>query len=259
MNIFEVLSFDIGEFVTSIPGMLIIAGIVLLVIALIILSGGKKKGTEAETATAEVSSAPSDDVVTAMPEASATVMAPEVFDSTVEKGLTDMSNVGEVPAPVVAPNVEVAPVVVTGEQVSEPVSTEVAVNPTFAVPTAPALDVVAPEMPVTPAVEPVLPVAEPASEVLVVEPEVVAPTPVVEEAPRPIYGGANPLENTAPVPVAEAREAYSGSVVAQSLPTMQPEASVAPAEEVKIVEEPAAPAVSEAPVAAANEIETLDF
>ena len=53
MNIFEFLSFDFQEFVTSPPGILIILGILFLVVGLVMLMKEKKKNTEAVENTTE--------------------------------------------------------------------------------------------------------------------------------------------------------------------------------------------------------------
>ena len=46
MNIFEILSFDFGAFITSTPGIMIIVGIVLLLVAVVFLVLDKKKNAK---------------------------------------------------------------------------------------------------------------------------------------------------------------------------------------------------------------------
>lgn len=289
MNIFEFLSFDIGEFVTSLPGILIISGIVLLILALIILSTGKKKAPVAQTVVNQPVE-PQENVLPSAPEAPVAAQ-PATFDNSIEGSLADMSNVANIPAPE-APVIEqpVQPVEVktvveatpTPSVVEQPVATpenvnpNITINPDFSLPKVESLDVAA---------QPIVAPTPVVNEAPVVAPTPVAPIPVVVEAPRPIYGGANPLENTAQVPIEAARQAYSGTTMSQPIPTIQPVIPDAPAVEPKVEAPVVAPAtvVPAAPVeqaipqpvvqpvpvvnenvqpqapAAATEIETLEF
>ena len=54
MNIFELLSFDIVEFVTSVEGILIIVGILFLIIGIVLLCMGKGKKKEAVSETTDI-------------------------------------------------------------------------------------------------------------------------------------------------------------------------------------------------------------
>ena len=54
MDIFELLSFDFAEFVTSPEGILIIVGILLLIVGIVMLFMGKGKNKETATSVAPV-------------------------------------------------------------------------------------------------------------------------------------------------------------------------------------------------------------
>ena len=251
MNVFEMLSFDFKEFVTSPAGILIIVGIIFLLVGIVIfLKEGKKTAKPVEEVKEE----------TAPVETPATEeVKPEAVAPAVE--------------PVVEAVKEEAPVVVkaTEDGVNEVPVPEVAetLNITEPTPVVEPVEEIKPESLDTPVVAPV--VEAPVVEAPVVEAPVVEPAPVVEslddaqptvyggaspevssveleEKPREIYGGANPLENTAPIPTAEVQAAV--------------EAPVAAAPAVEPVVEAAAPAVEEAaPVVEApkEEIEKLEF
>lgn len=241
MNIFEMLSFDFQEFVTSPAGILIIIGIVCLLVGIVIFlkEGKKTKPIEEVKEEAAPAAEPTATVEEVKPEAAPVVEeAPAV-------------------APVVEQPVEATPIVVnaTTDGVTEvPVP---AVSETLNI-SEPAPAVVSPVEEVKPETLDAPVVEAPAVESLDdaqpavyggASPEVT--NVVAEEAPKEIYGGANPLENTAPIPTAE---------VAAAAPAVEPVAPVvepaAPAVEAPAVE-PAAPAP--APEAPKEEIEKLEF
>ena len=247
MNVFEMLSFDFQEFVTSPAGILIIVGIICLAVGIVIfLKEGNKKKAPAEEVKEEAKPAEAAPVEEKKEEtAPAAVEAPAV-EPVVVKATED--GVSEVPVPAVAETLNIA----------EP---------------APAVEAPAPETLDAPAV--VAPVVEAPAAVEAPAPVVEAPAvesleeaaPVVyggaspevkdvalEEAPREIYGGANPLENTAPIPTAE----VAAAAPAVEAPAPAVEAPAAPAVEAPapVVEAPAAPAAPEAPK---EEIEKLEF
>ena len=252
MNIFEMLSFDFQEFVTSPAGILIILGILCLLVGIVMfLKEGKKKTKDVE----EVKQEPTPQT----PVQETEVKQEPVVENKEEK-------------PAIEPVQEATPIVVaaTNDGVNEiPVPN---VNETLNI-SEPAQPAVAPVEEVkpesldatpvveTPAVEaPVAPVVEaPVVEAPTVyggaSPEVSAAS-VVEEKPKEIYGGANPLENTAPIPTPAVNEAYA-------TPSQVEPAVEAPVVEAPVVEAPVAP-VAETPVAPAveekkEEIEKLEF
>ena len=61
MNIFEMLKFDIGEFISSPAGLMMILGIVFLVVGIVLLCMGRgKNGTEEKESTTTVDDKASD-------------------------------------------------------------------------------------------------------------------------------------------------------------------------------------------------------
>ena len=286
---------------------LLIVGIILL---LTDKKKKKAEPSETPAATAEPAVAPATDTVepTAPAETPAPEVVPvvEAAAPTVETTAatpapveTPVVETPVVETPVVEAQPTSAPVEETGPNPNEPLqigATEPVEGPiNFSEEVgepAPALEIPTPEpAPAEPVVE-VAPVVEtPVVETPVVETPVVE-TPVVEpaapEAPtayggasldvsisepepeRVAYGGANPLENTQPVPVQEVREAYGGAQVTPVTP--------APVEAVEpVVEQPAvviesapeeaapAPAPEAAPVQPSvivpndEEVEKLEF
>jgi len=306
MDIINTLNFNFGDFITSTEGIMMIVGIVLLIVGIILLlTDKKKKNVEpSETPAAETpAAAPATDTVepTAPVETPApAVETPAATPAPVETPVveTPVVETPVVETPVVEP---AAPVEETGPNPNEPLqigATEPVEGPINfseevgepAEPVVEAAPVVETPVVETPVVE--TPVVEaPVVETPVVETPVVE-TPVVEpaapEAPtayggasldvsisepepeRVAYGGANPLENTQPVPVQEVREAYGGAQVTPVTP--------APVEAVEpVVEQPAvviesapeeaapAPAPEAAPVQPSvivpndEEVEKLEF
>ena len=226
MNVFEMLSFDFQEFVTSPAGILIIVGIVFLLVGIVIfLKEGKKaakqveevkediKPVEAQPA-AQEASAPESTPVEPVQE-----VAPVIVKAT-EDG------VNEVPVTTVTDTLNIAdekPVVVAPTEEIKAESLDMPVVETVA----PVVETVAP------VVETTAPVVENAE---VAQPTVYGgASPEIKnyaepERPREIYGGANPLENTAPIPTVAVN-------------------TVAPAPVEPVVETPVAPVVETTPVA----------
>ena len=228
MNIYEMLSFDFQEFVTSPAGILIIIGIICLLVGIVIfLKEGKKAAKPAEEVKEEAAPAEPQVAAEAKPEEAAPAPVEEPAVTPVVEPIQEATpvvvnatadGVNEVPVPAVAETLNItepAPAVVSPVEEIKPET----------------LDAPAPAVE-APAVEPAPVVYGGAS------PEV--SEVVTEEAPKEIYGGANPLENTAPIPTAAIQEA----------------AAAAPAPEAPApVEAPAAPA----PETPKEEIEKLEF
>ncbi len=265
MNIFEFLSFDFQEFITSRPGILIIIGIVFLVIGVVMLLIENKKGkttsevasntnetqttetvqpttqTETTTETTVETQTPVVESINATP-----VVVPSEGDGVQEVPVAQVAetiNFNEttpVEAPVVAPaEVPTAPVVESLEP-SAPVVTETLNTPTPVVPET--LETTPTEVPtVAPVEAPVQPTVYGG-----VSPEVLKPE-VLEEKPREIYGGANPLENTSPIPTANVNAAYNAEPK-----TVVETPTVAPVVEIPSV----APVVATQPVAPVPVVET---
>ena len=273
MEIFEMLSFDIGEFVTSPAGIIMIVGIVLLIIGIVLMFMGKGKTDASQPATDEKVAEPSETkeipvvASTEAPKAedAPVVNATSVVETTAPVVVESTATTESVTAPPVEPinfnsaetlneTVNPTPVVVaeTLDMTTEikPESLNVAVEnpapvvesldaPVAEAPTPAVVEATPAVVEATPVVETPAPVAEtPVSVYGGANPEV---KEVFEEKPREIYGGANPLENTAPIPTQTVKEAYSGSMSATP------------------VAETPAPAVVEAPEVKKEEIETLEF
>ena len=66
MNVFELLSFDIVEFITSTEGILIIVGILLLIIGIVLLCMGKGKDKDLSVDAAPVAQDPVPNIDTNM-------------------------------------------------------------------------------------------------------------------------------------------------------------------------------------------------
>ena len=270
MEIFEMLSFDIGEFVTSPAGIIMMVGIVLLIVGIVLMFMGKGKGDASEKAAVENVAETSETKEMPIPVANP----------------TEEPKVEETPVVNAAPVVEATPVVVEATPTTESVTTPAVepidfnANENVAAPAvvAETLDMTTEIKPEslngivensTPVVEsldapvvetPVPAVVEATPVVETPAPAVVEATPVVEtpvsvygganpevknvfeEKPREIYGGANPLENTAPIPTQTVKEAYSGAMSATPVAETPAPAVV---EATPVVETPA-PAVVEA-------------
>ena len=206
MNIFEMLSFDFKEFATSPAGILIIVGIICLLIGIVMFLKEDKKKPE-EVKEEKPAEEPVKETAT---EAPAIVATPEVVTT---------------PAvtPVVETVTETTPIVVPseGDGVKEvsvaPVAETINFSETNA--EAPVIEDIKPETLDIPKVEeisaePVAPVVTPVVESLDSEPAAptvyggaspeVSQAEVLDDKPREIYGGANPLENTAPIPTVNA-------------------------------------------------------
>lgn len=302
MNIFELLSFDIVEFATSIEGILIIVGILFLIIGIVLLCMGKGKSKDEKTDSvvsedkvveipaqvAPTQVTPVETPVQVAPVQSMPVEAPAQPVAPIEtpKVETPVENLQQPVQNAVSSAQEATPIIVptvTGglqESATSPVvepinfteevnhesvmSAPVVENKTETVDVRPSVVNENLNSVGTPAVETLTsaPTSAPVVEPLVEErkvPEVLNETPAVdtpvtvyggtnpeavirkenlEEKPREIYGGANPLENTAPIPTDTVREAYSGGL------SYTP---VTPAPTPAVVETPAPTVVTPAP------------
>lgn len=264
MDIFELLSFDFGEFITSPASICIIIGCLFLIVGIALYFKENKKlqnGSETEgpkedkkEEVAEVAEAE-----TAAPEVKTEEITPTVTEATPIIVPTEGDGVKEVEATPVVPETINFDSVTTVEKLDD----------TSAVTPVETLD--APSPAVTPVVAPVVESLD-APETPVVyggaNPE--PATETLEEKPREIYGGANPLENTSPIPTETVREAYAGAQVnvapatEPATPAVEPTPApvVAPVVEAPATE-PAAPAVepvvAAAPEQPTEEVEKLEF
>ena len=253
MNILEMLDFDFMGFVASPAGILIIVGILCLLIGIVMfLKEGKNKSITEVTD------------------------KPETFEKKNETENTNVETTTEVvttpvTTPVVVPSegdgvkeVAVEPVAET-INFTEPVTEAPKVEELKAEPLD--MPVVTPVEPVTeaPAVEPVTtaPVVESLDAEVTTQPVVyggaspeVLNTEVLEEKPREIYGGANPLENTSPIPVVNESPTVAPTVAHVEPVTEAP--AVAHVE--PVTEAPAVVAPTVAPVQEnKEELEKLEF
>ena len=251
MNVFEMLSFDFQEFVTSPAGILIIVGIVFLLVGIVIfLKEGKKASKQVEEVKEEIKPVEAQPAVaeTPAPEAAPVVEPVQEAAPVIVKATED--GVNEVPVPTVTDTLNIAEgtpaVVAPAEEIK--VESQVAETPTVEAPAAPAVETLNAAQPtvyggVSPEIKNY---SEP-------------------ERPKEIYGGANPLENTAPIPTVAVNN------VAPAVPTPTVEAPAAPVAPTPVVEAPAAPAVEPVTPAVApaqpapvieppkEEIEKLEF
>lgn len=244
-NIFEMLSFDFLEFATSTAGILIIVGIICLIIGICIFLKEGKKAAKPATEVKEEAAPVETQVAAEAP------VQPEV--APVEEPAV---------APVVENAAEATPIVVnsTPDGVAEVPVPEVneTLNISEPAPAVESLDTPVVEAPAveTPAVES-LDDAQPT--VYGGESPAVEPVVVAEEQPKEIYGGANPLENTAPIPtVAEPSAEVTPAVepVVEAAPEVVAPIAEAPVAEAPEVVTPVAPA---APEETKEEIEKLEF
>ena len=268
MNIFELLSFDIVEFVTSIEGILIIVGILFLIIGIILLCMGKGKKKETLPAQPEVNSSLTPENIVPTPAVSNSsvvtqevpkvetpvvnepqlVQTPTVLNNTEEaKPIIVPSTTGGLQESATTPVVE--PINFSSEVKNDDVKVENVVvdNAVDNKEKIESLDVGTSTEKLNVSMENNIPspstsINESVTPVTVYggnNPETVIKKENLDEKPREIYGGANPLENTAPIPTNTVREAYSGGVVSSS--------TVAPTSDTKIsdtkIEASAAPVV----------------
>ena len=278
MKVFEYMSFDPSWFKTT-PGLLITGGVVLLLIALIVLlAAGKKNKNEGEVVSEQPASLDSSNVSTDVP----------VQPAVSEEQQVNIA-VPAVEQPVANPQEE-APKV----EIFEP-STNNVVEPI--VPETPANDVPV-DQAATPGVlnieasqnnvsqEPAVEISQPApveekKEVSIyggVSPTVPAANIYSEQPSKPvIYGGADPLENTAPIPkvekpvetpsaspLFEARPVEAAPVeIPAANPTSVVEKGEEPIPDVSSTQAPVPPASVETPsvqpTPSEPEMETLDF
>ena len=239
MNIFEMLSFDFQEFVTSPAGILIILGILCLLVGIVMfLKEGKKKPKDVEEVKQETTpQAPVQETeVKQEPVVENKVETPAiepVQEATPIVVAATNDGVAEVPVPTVTETLNISEPVQPAITPVEEVKTE-SLDATPVV-EAPVVETPVVEAPVVEAPVVEAPVVETPTVYGGASPEVAASS-VVEEKPKEIYGGANPLENTAPIPTPAVNEAYNAS----SQPVVE-----APAVETPVVAAP----VAEAPVA----------
>lgn len=256
MSIFEVLSFDFGAFITGLPGILTIVGIVLLIIGVVLLVNDKKKKDEKkEEVLEELKELPVQEVNEVIPPVAPVVVASEgdgVKEPVVEPVPETVNFSLEQPS--VAPVAE-TPVVVEELPVVSPKIEEIPVVENLNV-----------EKPVQPVVEPV-----PAPTVYGgATPESTVNLESLEEKPREIYGGANPLENTAPIPSNSVKEAYQGAMSVEKPVEVEPVVAPAavpsleqtvmtPAVEPAVVNTPAVEEAVKVETLATEEVEKLEF
>ena len=234
MKIVDFMSFSPDWFLT-LPGILITGGVVLLLIALVILLTSNKKGDKSEKTgefdVADTAGIPEPQVNTAAPvqdDSLNTLGAPAT-------GLNDVVN-----TPAVDFSAPAEPVETQAPVQQEPIDFTAMTAPQPAEPTEPVEAPAEPEQPVVtfdapaPAVEekPVVSVYGGVSPMDTVKPA----EPVAPVAPV-IYGGADPLENTAPIPKVESHTLYN-----------QPEATVVEPATPEVVPSPAAVVDNQSPV-----------
>ena len=232
----------INELFTTLPGILIISGVVLLLIAIILFVVGNKKSKKVSKAADITESVVENNEVKGIPVQESTeinnppVSTPEplpvventVSEPVIEPQVTLQANPINITEPVVENNVvnsqpvesfvvpEVKPVTIPEQPVvQEPVSAE---NVTVSDSSATAI---VPEQPV---------VQEPVSVENVTVSDNSA-TEIVPEKPATIYGGADPLEKTQTFPtVEEKHEPYGGTpevkIVEPSFEMKQPEPTI---------------------------------
>lgn len=224
MGIFELLSFDFGEFIQSPASLFIIAGCLFLAVGIVLYIKGDKKNGEEVTTENESKSG---------------------IEETKEI-VTDVKPVviGAEPAPVATNEAEVVGEAPKAETINfDTVSSVAEAAPVIETLDAPVIDTSS------------IVKTEPAVETLDTPTAYGGANPsataevITEEKPREIYGGANPLENTAPIPAETVREAYAGAQL-NVTPSVVPAPAIAPVVEPVPVTEPAttAPVVEVAPV-----------
>ena len=197
MDIFELLSFNFGDFVKTPAFYCIALGCLFLIVGIVLYLKENKKLKEENAPTADNKEAAVENTTDAPAEAKEEAAQPAVE------------------APVVVPT--------EGDGVKEVAETPVAETINFNAPAVEKLE----ETQTAPVID-TSSVVEPAVESL------------DSEAPV-VYGGANPLENTAPIPTETVREAYGGAQI-----NVEPVTEAAPVVETPVVETPAP--VVEAPV-----------
>lgn len=256
MKILEFMSFNPGWFLTP-PGILITAGVILLLIALILLlSSGKKEEAAAEEVAAPIPVASVEQpVATAEPVQVAVPQMPEVsLEQTVPP-------VVDVPTPV------------------EPVITPVQPSVNESVPAVeqPAVPQITPQVTEEPKIEIFEPKVEtpvvdiPVSNVIPTVEEVKAEQPVIapdvkpavsiyggvsptvdlfksqEEVKPVIYGGADPLENTAPIPKVDVTPAMPN--ISEATQIIEPTFNEVPVTQTAVMDNSVTDTISATPVA----------
>lgn len=277
-------NFDLSFF-TTIPGMLITGGVLLLLIALIIFIATGSKGKE-KAIDKDIKNEPESVVSPTVPTEPAPVQTtepvvtnevppvvepPKVAPVTVNENLINGTVTEQAPTKVVEPKVEEvintpadpvassAPVtVVPLEPIPDKEEVKPVEEPSLQTP-AVEIQNVTPEVKTTPAVEP--PVTEEKKEVPQEEAKPiyggaspVIPTISVNNEPhRQIYGGANPLENTQSVPIINTVVNEDNNKVEKQAEQVVP----APVKEEVKIEEPKAPELPKEPIKQEEVIESL--
>ena len=205
MDIFELLSFDFKEFATSTGGILIILGILCLIIGIAFFfkkdkeKAGDSSKTEEPAKTEPVATPTTTEATSQAPAETptASTAAPVVVPS-------EGDGVKEVPVAQVAETINFNE---PAQASTEPIAVETPVVAPVAdlKPEALEMPTVAPTTEAPAVVQPTTPAVYGG-----VSPEVLKPE-VEPEKPREIYGGANPLENTAPIPTTAVNQAYAGN------------------------------------------------
>ena len=275
MSILEFMSFDPSWFIT-IPGLLITGGVVLLLIALIVFVATSKKDKGASVDPTVDGSIPlvngPDDLTNQAINATTPADMSNMINQQPAASMMEVNNVGqsvdfngmtnvapstmpsnvdfvganpEVPSTPVFPQTDVTPVqevpvniapVAAGINVGGTVGTD---NTNGATST-PQISFDAPQdVPIS------LNVPQGSNQVIDFGnvPQAPVQTPISDVSSRPIYGGANPLENTATIPTVSNHAAYNGEVIVPN--------SVV--EEVKVVDQvPQVPMQASQPVAVAE-------
>lgn len=254
MNIFELLSFDIVEFATSTGGILVIVGILFLIVGIVVLFMGKGKNKENTVNLVEPSIEEPAPVAVA-PEPTV-IASNEVLENNVVEPVVEPINFNQVETldePSLPPVVETN---ATQPEVLEPSVVEPVIMEEPVVET-PTME--------TPVVSESTPTLEPQP---MVSDSISPESELNSNEPRAIYGGANPLDNTSPIPTNVVREAYNGATpVVDPMPAVveQPvvlETPVIP-EVQPVVEVPVTPVVPETVQQSfeekQEEIEKLEF
>lgn len=265
--ILAALNFDFSFF-TSIPGMLITGGVLLLIIALIIFiatsnkekktNKGVKKAQELSAQEAIIATTPAVDANVTPAEAMASAMSntmasapvsmaePAVFTNPIpmEQATPEQLMQQAAPVEVVTPTAETLapePPVMYSQPVVEqtPVVAPMPQETLFTeVSQATPVEVVTPEPQIVPeAPKPIIeerPIYGGVSSVL--------PNMAVEEAERPIYGGANPLENTGSIQTVQTPEVPSPM---PSVELVYDQQTITPTPAEPIVSETVVPSISQ--------------
>lgn len=262
MKVLEFMSFNPGWFLT-VPGILITAGVILLLIALILLlTSGKKEEEKVEEVAVPVNPViepqqPQTVEPVAVPQMPVENIEPTISIPTVEQSVAAKPVSEPVAEPSVAPVFETPniPTVTPVEEIKEEPKIEI-FEPTVESPT------------VIPVVDFEAPVSNVISEVEEVKVEQVEVKPAVSiyggvspvkdifsqpEQPKVIYGGADPLENTAPIPKVEIAPTVPS--VADVTPIMEPATPEIPVTQTAVMDNSVTATIPAAPTLSFEDIE----